>query len=68
MHLAVGMGLIFFGIDWEVDWGVMDMMLSSIVPEVTQISQNCQKGVMEHNHYLHPCTNQLSVLMLNTEY
>ena len=29
--------------------GVKDAMLSSIVPEVTQIRQNCQKGVMECN-------------------
>jgi len=41
--------------------GVMDAMLSSIAPEVTQISQNFQKGVMEHNkgtgsyHILRAC-------------
>ena len=29
--------------------GVKDAMLSPIVPEVTQIRQNCQKGVMECN-------------------
>ena len=39
----------FIRVDWEVDWGVVDAMLSSIAPEVTRVSQNCQKGVMEHN-------------------
>ena len=45
------MGSGFIGVDWEMDWGgqVVYAMLNSIVLEVTQISQNCQKGVMEHN-------------------
>ena len=43
------MGLGFIGDEWEVDWGVMGMMLSSIAPGVTRISQNFQKGVTEHN-------------------
>jgi len=42
-------GLGFIRVDWEVDWGVMDMMLSSIAPEVTRISQHFQKGVMGCN-------------------
>jgi len=42
-------GSVFIVDDWEVDWGVVDAMLSSIVPEVTGISHNCQKGVMECN-------------------
>ena len=45
------MGLDFIRVDWEVDWMVKDMMLSSLVLEVTWISQNCQKGVMEHNNF-----------------
>jgi len=32
-------------VDWEVDWGVMDAMLSLIALEVTGISQNFQKVV-----------------------
>ena len=44
--IGVHLGLI--GVDWEVDWGVVDMVLSLIAPEVTGISQNFQKGVMEH--------------------
>jgi len=32
-----GVSLDFIGVDWEVDCGVMDMMLSSIAPEVTRI-------------------------------
>jgi len=35
-------------VDWEVDWGVMDAMLSLIALEVTGISQNFQKVVKEH--------------------
>jgi len=49
LQWTVGMGLGFIGIDWEVDWGVVDMMLSLIVPEVTRISQHFQKGVMGCN-------------------
>ena len=50
------MGLDFIRVDWEVGWGVVDMMLSSIAPEVTVISQHCQKGVMgcnSHHIFLH---------------
>jgi len=36
-------------VDWEVDWGVMDMMLSWIALEVAQISHHFQNGVMGHN-------------------
>jgi len=50
LQWTVGVGLGFVGVDWEVDWRVEDVMLSSIALEVTWISQNCQKGVMEHNN------------------
>ena len=39
------MGSGFIGVDWEVGWGVMDIMLSLIAPEVTGVNQHCQKGV-----------------------
>jgi len=45
--IGVHLGLI--GVDWEVDWGVVDMVLSLIAPEVTGISQHHQNGVMGHN-------------------
>ena len=35
MRQMVGVDLGFIGVDWEVDWGAVDMMLSLIVPEVT---------------------------------
>ena len=49
LQWTVGVSLGFVGVDWEVDWGVMDTMLSLIVPEVARIIQHCQKGVMGHN-------------------
>ena len=39
----------FVGVDWEVDWGVVDMMPSLIVLEVTRISQHYPKGVTGYN-------------------
>jgi len=42
----------FIGVDWEVDWGILDMMLSLIALEATGNSQNFQKCVMEHNRLL----------------
>jgi len=37
------MGSGFVRVDWEVDWGVVGMMLSSIVPGVTRICQKCPR-------------------------
>ena len=39
----IGVDSGFIRVDWEVDWGAVDMMLSSIAPEVTRISQHFQK-------------------------
>ena len=47
--MMIGVGSGFVGVDWEVDWRAMDMMLSLIVLEVTGISQHCQKDVMGCN-------------------
>ena len=49
MRQMVGVDLGFIGVDWEVEWGAVDMMLSSIAPQVTGISHHFQKGVMGHN-------------------
>jgi len=45
------MGSGFIGVDWEVDWGVVDTMLSSIALEVTGISQHFQKGVTDVTYF-----------------
>ena len=34
----IGVGLGFIRVDWEVDWGAMVTMLSSMVLEMTSIS------------------------------
>ena len=47
----MGVSLGFIGVDWEVDWGAMDTMLSSIVLEVTGINQHFQKGVTGCNSH-----------------
>jgi len=49
MQQIIGVSLGFIGVDWEVDWGTVDTMLSSIVLEVTGISEHCEKGVMGCN-------------------
>jgi len=49
MQWTIGVSSGFIGVDWEVDWGTMDMMLSSIALELAGISQQCQKGVMGCN-------------------
>ena len=46
----IGVSSGFVGVDWEVDWGAMDMTLSSIVLEVNMLSQHSQKGVTGHNN------------------
>jgi len=58
------MGLGFIGVDWEVDWGVMDAKLSSIVPEVTGISHNFQKGVTECNMMVYYATSDASMFQI----
>jgi len=45
----VGVDSSLVGVDWGVDWGAVDSMLSLIAPEVTRISPHFQKGVMGHN-------------------
>ena len=39
------MSLGLIGVDWEMDWGGVDMMISWKVPEVIGISQQFLKGV-----------------------
>jgi len=46
----IGVSLGFIRVDWEVDLGAVDMMLSSIAPEVDGISQHSQKAVMGCNN------------------
>src|SRR5882724_12296993 len=49
MWQMIGVSLSFIGVDWRVDWGVVDVMLSSIALEVARIIQHCPKGVMGCN-------------------
>ena len=49
---TIGIASGFIRVGWEVDSGVMDMMLSLIVPEGARIIQHFLKGVIGHNSLL----------------